>query len=68
MKFAVGICSDLGWTRNLISGWALESLNMYSKDNIYIDMQAGINFEVLRKGANSTISVVRMAFYPLDCC
>ena len=38
------------------------------KDNIYIDMQAGINFEVLRKGANSTISVVRMAFYPLDCC
>ena len=40
------------------------------KDNIYIyiDMQAGINFEVLRKGAHSTISVVRMAFYPLDCC
>ncbi len=28
-------------------------------------MQAGINLEVLRKGANSTISVVRMAFYPL---
>ena len=39
-----------------------------NKDNIYIDMQAGINLEVLRKGANSTISVVCMAFYPLDCC
>ena len=39
-----------------------------TKDNIYIDMQAGINFEVLRKSAISTISVVRMAFYPLDCC
>ena len=39
-----------------------------TKDNIYIDMQAGINLEVLRKCANSTISVVRMAFYPLDCC
>ena len=43
-------------------------LCMYPKDNIYIDMQAGINLEVLRKCANSTISVVRMAFYPLDCC
>ena len=31
-------------------------------------MQAGINFEVLKKGENSTISFVRMAFYPLDCC
>ena len=39
-----------------------------SKDNIYIDTQAGINLEVLRKCANSIISVVRMAFYPLDCC
>ena len=38
------------------------------KDNIYIDMQAGINFEVMRKTAISTISVVRMAFYPMDCC
>ena len=38
------------------------------KDNKYIDMQTGINLEVLRKCANSTISVVRMAFYPLDCC
>ena len=38
------------------------------KDNIYIDMQTGINLEVLRKCAHSTISVVRMAFYPLDCC
>ena len=39
-----------------------------TKDNIYIDMQAGINFKVLRKSTISTISVVRMAFYPLDCC
>ena len=39
-----------------------------TKDNIYIDMQAGINLEVLRKCANCPISVVRMAFYPLDCC
>ena len=31
-------------------------------------MQAGINLEVLRKSAISTISVVRMPFYPLDCC
>jgi len=37
-------------------------------DNIYIDMQTGINLEVLRKCAKSTIYVVRMAFYPLDCC
>ena len=43
-------------------------LYLDTKDNIYIDMQAGINLEVLRKCANSTISVVRMAFYPLDCC
>ena len=43
----------------------MESIRDDSKDNIDIDMQAGINFEVLRKGANSTISVVRMAFYPL---
>ena len=39
-----------------------------TKDNIYIDMQTGINLEVLRKCANSPISVVRMACYPLDCC
>ena len=38
------------------------------KDIIYIDMQAGINLEVLGKCANSAISVLRMAFYPLDCC
>ena len=43
-------------------------LYLDTKDNIYIDMQAGINLEVLRKCAISTISVVRMAFYPLDCC
>ena len=36
-----------------------------NKDNIY--MQTGIK-EVLRKCANSTISVVRMALYSLDCC
>ena len=38
------------------------------KDNIYIDTQAGRNFEVLRKSAINTISVVRMAFYSPDCC
>ena len=41
---------------------------IFPKDNIYIDMQAGINLEVLRKCAHRTISVERMAFYPLDCC
>ena len=43
-------------------------MSIGSNDNIYIDMQTGINLEVLRKCAQSTISVVRMAFYPLDCC
>ena len=47
---------------------SIEVQSIFLKDNIYIDMQAGRNLEVLRKCANSTISVVRMAFYPLDCC
>ena len=34
MKFAVDICSDLGWTRNLISGWALETLNKDMRSNL----------------------------------
>ena len=38
------------------------------KDSKYIDTLPGRNFEVLRKSAISTISVVRMAFNPLDCC